>query len=75
MQQNDVSLSCIGRCIAEIIEQEVRNVVVYSRCASVHACTFLAIAISALKQAMGLKQAPFYSFWDGLSTANSFEQF
>ncbi len=24
MQQNDVSLSCIGRCIAEIIDQEVR---------------------------------------------------
>ncbi len=23
MQQNDVSLSCIGRCIAEIIDQEV----------------------------------------------------
>ncbi len=71
-QQNDVRLSCIGCYSAEIIDQEIGpSKWAFNR---VHACTYLAMVISALKQAMRLKQAPFYSFWDGLSRGNCFER-
>ncbi len=59
-EQNGVCLSCVRCCSAEIIDQEICPPVwAFNR---VHACAYLAIVISSLKQVMTLKQAPFYSF-------------